>query len=179
MKITKLRTVSVQIPLEKPIRSSIHSINAAGCLLVFLETDGGIVGDSVVFTLTGKRVAVLAAMVQSLEPVIIGRAPDFTEGFWAAAWSDINFVGHTGVPVFGISAIDCALWDIKGKAAGKPIYRLLGAHRSALPVYASGGLWVSMSIAQLVPETASFPPPPLPPLKLPLPPLPPLPTHLT
>src|SRR5258708_38830234 len=150
MKITKLRTVSVQIPLEKPIRSSIHSINAAGCLLVFLETDGGIVGESLLFTLNGKRLAVLAAMVQSLEPVIIGRDPDFTEGFWAAAWSDINFVGHTGVPVFGISAIDCALWDIKGKAAGKPIYRLLGAHRDAIPVYASGGLWVALTIDEPV-----------------------------
>ncbi len=156
MKITKLRTVAVQLPLEKPIRTSIHRIASAGCLLVFLETDGGIVGESLLFTLNGKRLAVLDAMVRSLEPVIIGRDPDFTEGFWAAAWADINFVGHTGVPVFGISALDCALWDIKGKAAGKPIYRLLGAHRSALPVYASGGLWVSMSIDELVAETERF-----------------------
>jgi len=95
-------------------------------------------------------------MLRSLEPVIIGRDADFTEGFWAAAWADINFVGHSGVPVFAISAIDCALWDIKGKEAGKPIYRLLGAHRSALPVYASGGLWVSMSIDELVAEAESF-----------------------
>src|SRR5260221_8281618 len=156
MKITGLRTVAVQIPLETPIRTSIHHITAAGCLLVFLETDGGIVGESLLFTLNGKRVSVLDAMLRSLEPVVIGRDTDCTEGFWAAAWSDINFVGHTGVPVFGISAIDCALWDIKGKAAGKPIYRLLGAHRSALPVYASGGLWVSMSIDELVAETESF-----------------------
>ncbi len=156
MKITGLRTVAVQIPLETPIRTSIHHITAAGCLLVFLETDGGIVGESLLFTLNGKRLSVLDAMLRSLEPVIIGRDADFTEGFWAAAWADINFVGHSGVPVFAISAIDCALWDIKGKEAGKPIYRLLGAHRSALPVYASGGLWVSMSIDELVAEAESF-----------------------
>src|SRR5260221_4746075 len=156
MKITRLRTVAVRIPLEKPIRTSIHRIESAGCLLVFLETDAGIVGENLLFTLNGKRMAVLDAMVRSLEPLVVGCDPDFTEGFWAAAWADINFVGHSGVPLFGISSIDGALWDIKGKAAGKPIYRLLGAHRDAIPVYASGGLGGSLTIDELVAEAERF-----------------------
>jgi L-alanine-DL-glutamate epimerase-like enolase superfamily enzyme len=156
MKVTKLRTMAVQVPVAKPIRTAIHHIKTAGCLLVFLETDAGIVGESLLFTLNGKRLAMLDEMVRSLEPVIVGGDPDYTERFWREAWSDTNFVGQSGVPVFGIAAIDCALWDIKGKAANLPIYRLLGAYRDKIPTYASGGLWLSYSIDELVAETEQF-----------------------
>ncbi|HZS84435.1 MAG TPA: mandelate racemase/muconate lactonizing enzyme family protein [Stellaceae bacterium] len=156
MKITRLRTEVVQIPLGKPIRTAIHDIRSAGCVLVFLETDGGIVGESLLFTLNGKRLPVLYEMARSLEPLILGRDPDFTERFWSEAWGDSNFIGQSGVPVFAIAAIDGALWDIRGKAAGKPIYRLLGAARSAVPAYASGGLWLSLSLDELVAEAEEF-----------------------
>ncbi len=156
MKITRLRTDIVQIPLGKPIRTSIHDIGSAGCVLVFLETDGGIVGESMLFTLNGKRLAVLHEMVRSLEPLLLGRDPDFTERFWSEAWAETNFIGQSGVPIFAIAALDGALWDIKGKAAGKPIYRLLGAARSQVPTYASGGLWLSLSIDELVEEAHAF-----------------------
>jgi L-alanine-DL-glutamate epimerase-like enolase superfamily enzyme len=156
MKVTKLRTMAVQVPLEKPIRTAIHHNNNAGCLLVMLETDAGITGEGLLFTINGKRLAMLDEMVRSLEPLIIGRDPQFTERFWREAWGDTNFVGQSGVPVFGIAAIDCALWDIKGKAAGLPIYRLLGAYRDRVPTYASGGLWLSMTIDELVAETEAF-----------------------
>jgi L-alanine-DL-glutamate epimerase-like enolase superfamily enzyme len=156
MKITKLRTMAVQVPLEKPIRTAIHSIKTAGCLLVMVDTDAGVTGEGLLFTLNGKRLAMLDEMVRSLEPLILGRDPHFTERFWREAWADTNFVGQSGVPVFGIAAIDCALWDIKGKAAGLPIYRLLGAYRDKVPAYASGGLWLSLSIDELVAETEQF-----------------------
>src|SRR5271166_6103277 len=100
MKITRLRTVAVRVPLEKPIRTAIHRVDAAGCLLVFLETDGGIVGEGLLFTLNGKRLVLLDEMVRSLEPLVVGCDPDFTERFWSAAWADTNFVGQSGVPVF-------------------------------------------------------------------------------
>jgi L-alanine-DL-glutamate epimerase-like enolase superfamily enzyme len=156
MKITKLRTMPVHVPLQKPIRTAIHHIKTAGCLLIFLETDGGIVGQSLLFTLNGKRLKLLDEMVRSLEPLVLGSDPDFVERFWSAAWGDSNFVGQSGVPVFGIAGIEGALWDIKGKAAGQPIYRLLGAYRNRVPTYASGGLWLSLTIDELVAETEAF-----------------------
>jgi L-alanine-DL-glutamate epimerase-like enolase superfamily enzyme len=156
MKVTRLRTQPVQIPLAKPIRTAIHDSRSAGCVLVFLETDAGIVGESLLFTLNGKRLGVLHEMAKSLEPLVVGRDPDFTEGFWSEAWADTNFIGQSGVPVFGIAAIDAALWDIRGKAAGRPVYRLLGARRSAVPAYASGGLWLSLSIDELAAEAEAF-----------------------
>lgn len=156
MKITDVRTVSVELPLERPVRTAIHNIHSAGALLVFVDTDDGVTGESYLFALSAKRLAVFREMVLSLKDVVLGQNPIYTEKIWAAMWRDINFFGHKGVSVFGISAIDTACWDIAGKACGQPLYRLLGAYRDSAPVYASGGLWTSASIDELVEEAQGF-----------------------
>ena len=71
-------------------------------------------------------------------------------------WNEINFLGHKGVTIFGIAAIDWACWDIKGKALGVSLGDLLGRKRDKIPAYASGGLWTSMSITELQAEAKSF-----------------------
>ncbi|MGC1850446.1 MAG: mandelate racemase/muconate lactonizing enzyme family protein, partial [Pseudolabrys sp.] len=75
---------------------------------------------------------------------------------WARAWRDINFLGHKGVPVVGISALDGALWDALGKMSNLPIYRILGGAQDRVPVYHSGGLWLSSSDKELVAEAERF-----------------------
>ena len=156
MKITALRTTALQLPLPKPIMSGLGELRSAGVLLVHLETDAGAVGENLVFTLNNKRLAVLDEMVRSLSPLVVGEDPQFSTRFWSRAWTDINFVGHKGVPVMGISAIDGALWDVRGKLAGLPILRLIGAQRATVPTYASAGLWLSSSIAELEAEADGF-----------------------
>src|SRR3546814_20054415 len=64
-------------------------------------------------------------------------------------WAEINFLGHKGVSLFGIAAIDWACWDILGQSLGASVSRLLGRRRDRVPAYASGGLWASMTIAEL------------------------------
>ena len=54
-------------------------------------------------------------MVEEMADLVIGRDAGHIAGFWARAWRDINFLGHKGVPVVGISALDGALWDALGK----------------------------------------------------------------
>jgi L-alanine-DL-glutamate epimerase-like enolase superfamily enzyme len=156
VKVTRLRTVPLLLPADPPVVSAIFPIHSFGCLAVFLETDQGIVGESLIFAINNKRLAVLREMVESLAPLIVGQDPCFTERFWAAAWKDVNFIGHKGVSVVGISAIDGALWDLRGKAAGLPLHRLIGARYQAVPVYASGGLWLSSSIDDLQREADAF-----------------------
>ena len=154
--VTKLRTERLVVPLPAPIMSGLGPITTTGVLVVFLESDAGPIGENFVFTLNNKRLAVLDEMVRSLEPLVVGLDPDFTVQFWSDAWREINFVGHTGVPVVGISAIDGALWDLRGKLAGLPIHRLIGARRSTVPTYASAGLWMSSDIDALQREAQGF-----------------------
>jgi L-alanine-DL-glutamate epimerase-like enolase superfamily enzyme len=152
MKITRLETRAFALPLDNPIESALGTIGSCGVVLVFAHTDQGIVGENLVFTLNDRRTAVLRQMVDELGDLVVGRDAGHIAEFWARAWKDINFFGHKGIPVMGISAIDGALWDIAGKAAGMPLYRLLGGARNRVPAYHSGGLWLDRSIDQLARE---------------------------
>jgi L-alanine-DL-glutamate epimerase-like enolase superfamily enzyme len=156
MKVTRVETQTVLVPLDKPIGSALGPIAKFGCILVSVHTDGGITGENLIFTLNDRRTAVLRQMVEELADLVVGQDAGHIAGFWARAWKDINFLGHKGVPVVGISAIDGALWDALGKAAGLPLYRVLGGAKNRVPAYHSGGLWLSRSIDELVTEAQSF-----------------------
>src|SRR5690606_30217130 len=80
-------------------------------------------------------------VLQALEaifPAIDGEDPRATSALYDRMLRRTFKAGHAG-EVFGtIGALDCALWDIKAKAAGEPLWRLLGGRDRAVPAYASG-----------------------------------------
>jgi L-alanine-DL-glutamate epimerase-like enolase superfamily enzyme len=156
MKITHLRTVVVDLPIEPPILSAIFAIRSTTCILCFLETDQGLVGEGLVHAINGHRVKVLHEMVLSLEPLVVGLDPTLGGSVNARAWKDLNFLGYEGVTIQALAGIDEALWDLRGKAAGLNVSRLIGGVREAVPAYASGGLWSSSSIDELQREASDF-----------------------
>jgi L-alanine-DL-glutamate epimerase-like enolase superfamily enzyme len=130
-------------------------IRSFGCVLVFLDTDEGITGESFLWTFGTKRLDVLNRMVLSLETDLIGEDPHDTERIWRKLWSELRFFGDRGISVFGLSAVDRACWDAVGKAAGKPLYKLLGAYRDEVPAYASG-LWLHRDVEGLVSDASAL-----------------------
>ena len=156
MKVTRVETRCVTVKLDKPIGSALGQLHSFGCILVFVHCDSGIVGENLIFTLNARRTRVLQSMVEEMADLIIGRDAGHIAGFWARAWRDINFLGHKGVPVVGISALDGALWDALGKMSNLPIYRILGGAQDRVPVYHSGGLWLSSSDKELFAEAERF-----------------------
>lgn len=156
MKITALRTEVVHIPFTPPIGSRLGKLSSVDCIIVFLETDAGLIGEGLVFTLNRSRVAVLHEMVRSFEPLLVGLDPELGGTLSARAVADMNFVGHAGVSVMGLAGVDSALWDLRGKAAGLNVSRLIGACCTAVPAYNSSGLWYTRSIDELQREAAGF-----------------------
>jgi L-alanine-DL-glutamate epimerase-like enolase superfamily enzyme len=156
MKVTRVETRCVTVKLDKPIGSALGQLHSFGCILVFVHCDSGIVGENLIFTLNARRTRVLQSMVEEMADLVIGRDAGHIAGFWARAWRDINFLGHKGVPVVGISALDGALWDALGKMSNLPLYRILGGAQDRVPVYHSGGLWLSSSDRELVAEAERF-----------------------
>lgn len=156
MKITRLRTVPVRLPLAEPLGNATATIHAFSCLAVFLDTDEGPIGENLIFTIRPEQLPVLDAMVHALGEAVVGRGPEETGAFWAEAWRRINFLGFAGVAVMGISAIDGAMWDLRGRAAGLPIASLIGRARESVPTYASGGLWLNQPIDSLVRQAETF-----------------------
>jgi L-alanine-DL-glutamate epimerase-like enolase superfamily enzyme len=156
MKIIKVETEVITVPLSEVIGSALGSISHFGCILITVETHSGIRGENLVFTLNDRRTKVLQTIVQELSDLIIGRDAGHIADFWARAWKDINFLGHKGVTIMGISALDGALWDAVGHSVNSPLYRLLGGAKTRVPVYHSGGLWLSLSEKALVNEAEKF-----------------------
>ena len=95
MRVTDLRTIIVELPLLKPtLNSSGVSNDRVACVLVFIDTDIGVTGESFVFTNGGKRIEVLEAMVKSLKPGIMGEDIRYAERVWEKLWRELYFLGH-------------------------------------------------------------------------------------
>jgi L-alanine-DL-glutamate epimerase-like enolase superfamily enzyme len=74
-----------------------------------------------------------------VKPVLLGKDPAFPRRIRADLWKALEYNGVAGVVQFAIAAADIAIWDILGKSAGLPVYKMLGAYRDRLPVYAMCG----------------------------------------
>lgn len=129
--------ISAEYP-PKQRRTFIYS-DRIETVIVRISTDDGVVG-------WGEAKAPVAATATKqiidtlLAPVLIGSDPRDTTLLWERMYSGMRVRGHqAGFFLEAISGVDIALWDIAGKAAGQPIYQLLGgAFRNPVRVYASG-----------------------------------------
>ncbi len=156
MKVESVTTTLVEVPLPKPIGTAIHSIQAVGCVLVEARSADGVVGQSYVFTINGDRLRAFDEMIMGLSRFVLGHDAHQTEGLWHRLWSEINPTGHKGVTVSAMSALDVACWDLVGHTVDMPLHHLWGSCRPEVPTYASSGLWLSQSIAELEAEAQSF-----------------------
>jgi D-galactarolactone cycloisomerase len=88
-----------------------------------------------------------------LAPHLVGRDPTEVEELWNLMYGLTRWYGRKGVAVSALGGVDIALWDLRGKAAGKPVHELLGAERDWAPAYASGLFWVD-DLAEIEEEAA-------------------------
>jgi L-alanine-DL-glutamate epimerase-like enolase superfamily enzyme len=86
---------------------------------------------------------------QQLAPLLVGEDPTEVERLWERMYLVTRWYGRKGAAMSALGAVDTALWDLRGKAAGKPVWELLGGTRPKCPAYASALLW------KPVPELAS------------------------
>ena len=154
-RIAAIETALVSLPLDRPVITPIHRIPAVDCVLVTLRTDSGLQGIAYLWCFGALRARALAALVEDMFAVVHGRDALAGETAWRAMWNEANFLGRTGAVMFALSAIDTALWDIRGKAADLPLWRLLGGERRKVPVYA-GGLFLSDPIDAIVAEAKRY-----------------------
>ncbi|MBE7249294.1 MAG: mandelate racemase/muconate lactonizing enzyme family protein, partial [Actinomycetospora chiangmaiensis] len=155
MKVDRVETRPLTLRPERPIGSALGQLHSFGCILVTVHADG-LSGENIVFTLNDRRTRVLRSLIDEMADLVVGQDAGHIAGFWSRAWRDVNFMGHKGMPVMGISALDGALWDLAGKRAGLPLYRMLGGASPSVPAYHSGGLWLDRSTDELVAEAQSF-----------------------
>ncbi|MXX54016.1 MAG: hypothetical protein F4Z35_08895, partial [Dehalococcoidia bacterium] len=128
MKITKVTPWLVSFPWE--VRTGVEQkLETRDRQLVFVQvdTDEGITGWGEVTTYPGPVAnRAMVAMIGQVSDFLAGENANEFERLWQRIFRSFTYVGTRGATTAMISAIDIALWDIRGKELGLPIYELLG-----------------------------------------------------
>ena len=140
MKIARIDSHSIKVPYTfggSHQGEGLRTWTTNNILLVRVETDSGLVGWGEAFCYACTD-AVKAALHNMVAPLAIGRDARDIAGLSYDLQQKLHLFGRYGITIFALSGLDIALWDIAGKAANLPLYRLLGgARRDGLPAYAS------------------------------------------
>ncbi len=142
IKITGLETDLLRLPPSPFSGDAIHDFGtASGGVVLRLLTDAGITGwgYSTFGMIAGGPRVVQTILEHEIKPVLQGQDPAFPKKIRADLWRALEYQGVQGVTQFAISVVDIAIWDILGKAAGLPVYKMLGAVRDRMPAYAMCG----------------------------------------
>lgn len=153
-KVAKVEVFLVSQPIKAGLSDATRKVENIGYTIVHLTTDQGLTGFGVTYNEVGGD-ATKVLIDRNIAPRIIGRDPFETEVIWFDLMQYLRGVGRKGLMYCALSAVDIALWDLKGKIIGMPLYRLLGGNQTSVPVYASGG-WTSYGDEQLVEEMLGF-----------------------
>jgi D-galactarolactone cycloisomerase len=151
MKVTGLETYSLSAPLPQVVRTSTHAITQVSEVIVKLTTDTGLVGIGEAhgpFLFQGAEgLRTVNAVLETITPLVVGQDPFDVERIWQDLFA-LTYRSVRGIPalarqarvlVTAMSAIDIALWDLKGKAIERPVWALLGgALRRSIPAYVTG-----------------------------------------
>ena len=135
MKITDVRTYVLEAALTEPFAYSQAWYERRGAMLVEIVGEDGSTGWGEAF----GPARLTAAIVQHYRPLLIGADALATEAIWQSLYNMLRDHGQKGLPVEALSAVDIALWDIKGRHLGLPVHRLLGGPlRRRVQAYATG-----------------------------------------
>jgi len=126
MKITNVEAIVLKLPAI-----SAAADGTQDDLIIVVETDDGITGYGEVDTAPFVGKAVIDAYMShgtcyGLRDVVVGMDPFDHEQIWNDMWAKTYYYGRGGPVMHVMSGIDMALWDIMGRAVGKPVHKLLG-----------------------------------------------------
>ena len=126
-------------------------------LLVEVDTDEGITGLGEAAHFGGPMASTAQVIEHELKPYLIGEDPSEIERLWERMHRRAYKHGRGGIVIAAISGIDIALWDLRGKAANMPVWRLLGGYRKRVPAYATGGFYAEgKGIDELAAEMRTY-----------------------
>lgn len=138
LRLTGLKTDILRFAPGRAYSDAIHRFGEdRGGVVLRVETNAGITGwaySSFGMIKGGPRV-VQALLEEELKPVLIGQDPAMVKKLRAAMWSATEYHGVQGVATFAMAAADIAIWDILGKHAKLPVWKMLGGYRASMPVY--------------------------------------------
>ncbi|GAB3409077.1 enolase-like domain-containing protein [Flindersiella endophytica] len=130
----RLTATAYRIPTDAPEADGTFAWDSTTMVLVS-AAEGELAG----LGWTYGPAAVAAVVDELLAPALADIDPDDVPAAWSAMQRGLRNAGRVGIASLALSAVDCALWDLKARRHDLPLARLLGSVRSTVPLYGSGG----------------------------------------
>ena len=145
-----------RVPLREVLNDALHGDHTHFELVtVTVTSDDGVTG--VGYTYTGGRGghAIMAMIEQDLKPYLLGRGADDVEALNAGMNQHIHYVGRGGIASFAVSALDIALWDIRCRKLGKPLWQVAGGAADRCKAY-RGGIDLNYPLPKLLESVGGY-----------------------
>ncbi len=149
-RITSVHICMVDLVPKVKRTDAIQSFVSQETPLVTITDADGVQGTGYSYTIGTGGPAVMSLLRETLVPRLVGREAEEIERIWR----DLLFVTHAtavgAITSLALAAIDTALWDLRCKRAGLPLWRLAGGAKAEIPLYSTEGGWLHIETAALV-----------------------------
>ncbi|MBX2837532.1 MAG: mandelate racemase/muconate lactonizing enzyme family protein [Gammaproteobacteria bacterium] len=154
--ISRLGTELFVVPLKEVLTDAKHGDHTCFELVtVTLELSNGLKGTGYTYTGGKGGRAIMAMIEHDLAPIIVGKSPDDIDALYDSMQWHIHYVGRGGIASFAISAIDIALWDLRGLSSGQSLAAMAGGTDNSTKAYC-GGIDLNFSLEKLLGNIESY-----------------------
>lgn len=148
--ITECHAQRYKLPLDQPLQDANHGLQTFfEIVTATLTRADGQSGTGYTYTVGKGGHAIQAMIEHDLAPLLVGEAVDDIDRLYDRMLLETHYVGRGGIAGFAISAVDIALWDLRGRVHGRPLWQEAGGHASRTRAY-RGGVDLNLSESELV-----------------------------
>lgn len=142
----------LMVDLKPKVRrtDAIQSFESQETPMVRIRDAEGVIGTGYSYTIGQGGPAIMSLLRQTLVPRLIGKEAEEIEGIWQSLLFSTHATAVGAITSLALAAIDTALWDLRCRKAGLPLFRLLGGAKNNVPCYTTEGGWLHIDTDLLV-----------------------------
>ncbi len=153
-KITSYSLYTAKRTLEKPIADATHTLTEISFIVLRIQLESGIVGESYLLSFQYSPLAIAGAL-KDVGEMLLGEECSNTVKVFEKIGQANEYFGLEGINRWAQGAYNIAMWDAWCKKLGQPIWKVLGTYTTQIPIYGSGG-WISYSVEELIDEVSNY-----------------------
>ena len=148
--VTKAEAFLVDLEVEQTRTDAVQAFLSQETIFVEVTADDGAVGLGYSYTIGTGGSSVLALLRDHLLPRLVGQDSRRVEGVWRDLFASTRATTVGAITSLALAAVDTALWDLKCRRAGEPLWRVAGGYGPNVPLYDTEGGWLHLSTEELV-----------------------------